>query len=191
MSCVSCLNFIPPDALSNSHSMIRTGLNSNASRASLCALVVFHRDAMTGFDARPTRGSNGGGPRPFLGNGCGLAQSRRAASESARPWPGRSPDGVGPAVSDFDRALDQVVKVLEGVFDSLDFGQGASDMHADLEERVSNTDRDAHLRRRANRFASTLLACRGPSKYRFLRHHEPPLPEVQYSPELISVHGAL
>ena len=55
------------------------------------------------------------------------------------------------AIAHFDRLLDQMIVVLERVFEPVDLGQGGGKMHADLEHRVAEAHRDAVLGRQPTR----------------------------------------
>ncbi len=52
---------------------------------------------------------------------------------------------VGPAVMDLDGLIDQMVEILEGIFQPFDFGKGTGHVDTDLEKSVAKRDRYTEL----------------------------------------------
>ena len=44
---------------------------------------------------------------------------------------------MGQAVTDLDRLIDQMIEILEGIFQPLDFGKGAGHVDTDFEKSVA------------------------------------------------------
>ena len=52
---------------------------------------------------------------------------------------------VGPAVADLDGLIDQMIEILEGIFQPFDFGKGAGHVDTDLKKSIAKRDRHTEL----------------------------------------------
>ena len=122
------------------------------------------------------------GPPPFAAGG--LAQNQAMAGPLRRD---------DPAVADLHRLLDEMVEVLERIFEPLDFRQRAGHVHAEFEKGVAEGHRDTALGGKpADPHHVGHLAMNIQDVGRRRPRAAAACPSAsRYSPELISVHGQL
>lgn len=53
--------------------------------------------------------------------------------------------GISIAVTNFDWGFHQMIKILEGIFQPIDFREGCRHMNANFKESIAEVDRDAHF----------------------------------------------